>query len=122
MAEFKVKIDITDIDPVKSLIDALEANIDNLPDDVYKALQALVDHQSRRVWDADYFSEMKIPPCMLSVVVDGIEVGGVHAIYPDDNSYLSFTDGVPAVIPFVNIKVVNKETGNLICEAGEKAQ
>jgi hypothetical protein len=121
MAEFKVKIDITDIEPVKSLIDALETNIDNLPNDIYKALQALVDHQSRRVWDVKHFNKMSISASSVSVIVDGIETSGIHAIYPDELSYDSFVDGVPAVISFEHVKVINKETGALICEAGEKA-
>lgn len=121
MAEFKVKIDITDIEPVKSLIDALEANLDDLPRDVYDALQALVDNVNRRVWDAEHFNKMSISASVLSVVVDGKETSGIHAIYPDELSYGSFVDGVPAVISFEHVKVINKETGALICEAGEKA-
>lgn len=122
MAELKVKIDITEIEPIKSLIDALEANLDDLPRDVYDALQSLVDNVNRRVWDAEYFNKMVVPTSVLSVVVDGKETSGIHAIYPDELSYGSFIDGVPAVTSFGHIKVINKETGALICEAGEKAQ
>lgn len=122
MAELKVKIDITEIEPIKSLIDALEANLDDLPRDVYDALQTLVDNVNRRVWDADHFNKMAIAASELSVVVDGKETSGIHAIYPDDLSYLSFIDGVPAVISFEHVEVINKETGALICEAGEKTQ
>ena len=122
MADLKVKLDITEIEPLKSLIDALEANLDDLPSDVYDALQALADNVNRRVWDAEHFNKMSIPTSVLSVIVDGKETSGIHAIYPDELSYGSFVDGVPSLTSFKHVKVINKETGALICEAGEKAQ
>ena len=122
MADLKVKLDITEIEPLKSLIDALEANLDDLPSDVYDALQALVDNVNRRVWDAEHLNKMSIPTSVLSVIVDGKETSGIHAIYPDELSYGSFVDGVPSLTSFKHVKVINKETGALICEAGEKAQ
>lgn len=43
----EIKISIADLEPVKSLVDSLVANIDSLPPAVYEALQKLIDEDNQ---------------------------------------------------------------------------
>ena len=112
MTNLEMKISISDLEPVKLLIEALNSNYELLPNDVKNALNT-VFHAKPVVWDIDFFSGMGFSPNEVDVLVDGESVRDVVEIYPEAFEMLIARKGKKK---FNTLTVKYKPNGETICE------
>lgn len=112
MANLEMKISISDLEPVKLLLEALNSNYESLPDEVKNALNT-VFHAKPVVWDCDFFSSMGISPADVDVLADGVSVRDVVEIYPESFEMLIARKGKKK---FSTLIAKYKPNGETICE------
>jgi hypothetical protein len=82
MAESNLKIKITGLEPLKSFLDVLVANIDKLPIEVTNALQLAVGELDTYIYNREYLILRSIPFEDVNVFVNGKITKHVQAGYP----------------------------------------
>lgn len=82
MKKLSLKVKITGLEPLKSFLDVLVANIDKLPIEVTNALQLAVGGLDSYIYNREYLIERSIAFESISVFVNGKITNHVQAGYP----------------------------------------
>ena len=82
MAESIIKLNLADMEPVKSLLDVLIANMHKLPPEVINAMQLLAGDNDGYAYNLEYLHSRGIDSGDVKVFINGVVTEQVIAGYP----------------------------------------
>lgn len=82
MADLTIKTNIADMEPIKSLLDVLVANMHKLPPDVLNAMQLLAGDIDSYAYNLEYLHSRGIDHGDVKVFINGVITEKVIAGYP----------------------------------------
>ena len=106
-----INLKVSGLEPMKKLVELLADNYSLLPASIQEAFGELYAEE-RTCWDVEYFMQLGIARANIKVIVDGLEMKRVIAIYPDEAELLLVGDGVRK---FATLQVINAATGDPVC-------
>ncbi|AGN89487.1 hypothetical protein Eta_0041 [Serratia phage Eta] len=114
-----ISLKVSGLEPMKKLVELLADNYSLLPASIQEAISELYAEE-RTCWDVDHFMRLGVDSANIKVIVDGLEMSKIIAIYPDESELMRIGDGVHK---FATLQVINAATGEPICGVanGDKA-
>jgi hypothetical protein len=106
-----INLKVSGLEPMKKLVELLADNYSLLPASIQEAIKDLYAEE-RTCWDVEYFMRLGIDGASIKVIVDGLEMNRVIAIYPNEAELMQVGDGVRK---FATLQVINAATGEPIC-------
>lgn len=106
-----INLKVSGLEPMKKLIELLADNYNVLPASVQEAIKDLYA-EDRTCWDVEHFMRLGIDSANIKVIVDGLEMSKIIAIYPDEAELIRIGDGA---LKFYTLQVINAATGEPVC-------
>lgn len=118
--EVTLNVSVTGVEPLRSLLAALQDNFEELPEQVQLRLLHLLE-DGKEVWNVEFFERLGFDSSELDVHIDGVHFSDkVIALFPGTNEVSILGVGMRK---FEYAEVRNSKTGDVIiasAKLGEK--